>query len=140
MTIRRARWQRSEGPQSQSAKRAGFTLVEVTISAAVIAVLAMAASAAFVGSMRGVNEASKMAEAAVFLDTTFENISTQPYDNLLALNGNRIFDGTDATDSKYAIDLATFVSQVDLIQIDGRIVDLATDRELGRSTALRSKR
>lgn len=131
---------RKGGARPRCAQNAGFTLVEVTISAVVLAFLMMASSSAFVGNLRGVSESRRTAEAAVFLETTFENLAAQPYDNLLALNGNRVFDGLSAGTSDFALDLAAFQSDVDLIQVTAVLVDLRSGREVSRSVMLRSNR
>ena len=125
---------------ARTAGSAGFTLIEVTISAVVLAFLMMASSSAFVGNLRGVSESRRTAEAAVFLETTCENVAAQPYDNLLSLNGSRVYDGLTAASSQYALDLAAFQSQVDLIQVTAVLVDLRSGREVSRSVMLRSNR
>ena len=126
--------------EAQAARKEGFTLIEVTVGAAVIAVLAMASSAAFLGSVRGVNTARSMGDAAAFLDTTMESVGGVEYGNLLGLDGNVVYDGTGANDSQYAVELSAFLSQVDLIQVSARLVQLQNNRTLGRTTTLRSNR
>ncbi len=124
----------------RSTLRAGFTLIEITISAVVVAILMMASVAAFSGSLRGVDESRKLSEGAALLRTAMENVSAQPYANLLALDGTQVFDNTDADDSNHRVGLSAFLSQVDLIQVEARLTDLHTGRVVGRTALLRSAR
>jgi len=126
--------------RSARGRRAGFTLIEVAISSVVIALLMMGSTSAFIGSLRGVDEARRTGEAAVFLETTLENVGAQPYDNLLSMNGDRILSGETDERSEYALDLAVFQNQVDLIQVSAVLVDLRQEREMARTAILRSRR
>lgn len=123
-----------------SGERAGFTLIEVMISAVVLAFLLMASSSAFIGNLRGVSESRRLAQAAVFLETSSENLGAQPYANLLALDGTQLFDGPSPERSNFTLDVSAFQSQVDLIQMTAIVSDRRTGHELSRSVILRSNR
>lgn len=102
--------------------------------------LILASAGAFNSAMKATDRALETEEASVFLETTLENVLAQPYGNLLTLNGNTVFDVTDANDSDYRVDLTVFQAEVNLIQIDAVITDLSTGRVMGRLTTLRSNR
>ena len=129
------RWHR-RGTRSA---RSGFTLIELSISMAVIATLMLAASAGFYSSLSAVGHARKMTSSSIFLETTMEDLSAQPYESVLALNGAQFFSGTDANDSQYRIDLATFLIDIRLLQVQAVVLDLGTDREVCRLSSLRSQ-
>jgi prepilin-type N-terminal cleavage/methylation domain-containing protein len=118
----------------------GFTLIEVTISAVVVAIVMMASVAAFSGNLRAVDESRKLSDAATFLRTTMENVSAQPYVNLLALDGTDVFENTDEGDSNFRIGLTAFLAEVDLVQVEARVIDNATGHVLGTTALLRSSR
>ena len=106
----------------------------------IVATVLLAAARAFSSSLGAVGQARDTTNAAIFLEPTLEDVTTQPYDNLLSLNGNRLFDGTDAGDSQFAIDRAVFLTEVDLVQMRAVVGDLRTGDEIGRATTLRSRR
>ena len=120
--------------------RSGLTVVELTISMMIVVTFLMATAGAFSTSMKTTEQARRTTSAAVFLETTMEDLSAQPYENLLALNGNQIFDVTDATDSNYRIDLTVFLAEVNLLQVRAVVTDLRRGREIGRLTSLRANR
>jgi len=117
-----------------------MTLIEVVVSMAVIATILMASAAAFSQPLIATDRAKRTTGAAIFLETTMENISAQSFDNLLALNGNTIFDQTSALDSRYAINLTVFVPELNLIQIQAVVTDLRSNDPVGRLTSLMSRR
>ena len=134
-----------QGPSNRRAgrhrrDRAGMTLIEVVVSMAVIATILMASAAAFSQPLIATDRAKRTTGAAIFLETTMENISAQSFDNLLALNGNTIFDQTSALDSRYAINLTVFVPELNLIQIQAVVTDLRSNDPVGRLTSLMSRR
>lgn len=120
--------------------RSGMTLLEVTIAMSIVAVVMLAAAAGFARNLSAVEQARTTTDAAIFLDSVVENVEAQPYDDLLSLNGNRIFSGTGAADSRYAVDLAVFLADVDLLQIGAVLVELPSERQLGRVTWQRTRR
>jgi prepilin-type N-terminal cleavage/methylation domain-containing protein len=117
-----------------------MTLIEVSISMAVVAILMLAAVSAFTSNVRAVGGAATTTEASIFLEATLENLSAMGVDELLAMNGNRFFDGVDKEHSSYAIDLTVFTAAVNLVQLEASVVDLRTERAIGQVTTLRARR
>ena len=101
--------------RSRGKNNAGLTLIEVSIGMVVAAGVLLFSAVGLSSNLRAVNQAESTTRAAVFLETVMEDIHTQPYDNLLALNGNRLFDNTDATDSWHMVDLTVFLAAVDRV-------------------------
>ena len=124
--------------QPRQATRSGFTLVEVAVSSVVVAFLAMAASMAFSNNLRAVERAKGLSTSSIFAETVMEDLANVSYANLLALDGNRFFDVTDAADSSFAVDLTCFETALGLMQVEAVVTDLRTGRELGQITTLRA--
>jgi len=129
-------------PNGPSARRqtsnAGMSIVEVMIAAGIATVLLMATAATFFGNMKAVGTAKSITSGSIFLESVQENISAQPYANLLALNGNSVFNNGAADGSDFRVDITTFQSGVGLIQIRVALMDLQGNRELGRLVTVRS--
>ncbi len=119
---------------------AGLSLVEVTIAIAILFTGLMATARTLASSVTVVNDAKRMNQAAVFLETVMEDVAAQPYANLLALDGNEITDGADAATSNYSAELTVFQAAADLIQVEAQMNDLRSGREIGRVTTLRARR
>lgn len=117
-----------------------MTLIEVTIALAVVATVLLASAGSFTQSITAVKNARRTSEAGAFLQTVMEDLSAQPYTNLLSFNGNRIYDGPAASSSNYSADLTVFTASVDLIQVQAVVTDLQSGRELCRIATLRSNR
>ncbi len=115
-----------------------MSLVEVMIAAGIATVLLMATAATFFGNMQAVGTAKSITSGTIFLESVQENLAAQPYQNLLALNANTIFDdGVEAT-SQYRADITSFQSGIGIIQISVSLVDLRSDVVLGRLVTIRS--
>jgi prepilin-type N-terminal cleavage/methylation domain-containing protein len=127
-------------PRERRKGSAGMTLIEVSLSMAVVAVLMLAAVSAFTSNLKAVGSAQTTTRASIFLEATLENLAALGADELLALNGNRFYDAVDAEHSSYAIDLAVFAAAVDLVQVEAVLVDLRTERAMGQVTTLRARR
>ena len=117
-----------------------MTVLEVTIALTIVSTVLMASAGAFFTSIRAVDGAQRRSRATVFLETVMEDLSAQTYPNLAAFNGNRIFDQATLAQSNYAVDLTVFEVAVDLSQIQARLLDLRTNREISRATTQRSRR
>lgn len=107
---------------------------------AIVAVLLLATAATFSSSIFTANQAREITDGAIFLETAMEDLSAQPYVNLLALHGNVIYDGEHEDDSQYALELSVFQQEVDLIQIVAQLTLLQSGRGAGKVTTLRSRR
>jgi hypothetical protein len=115
-------------------------VLEITITLTIVTTVLMAAAGALLSSLSAVSSAARTSRATVFLETVMEDLSAQPYDNLLAFNGNTIFDQATAADSNYSCNLTVFTAAVDLLQIDVVLRDMRGNREIGRVTTLRCSR
>lgn len=132
----RLQWMRGR----KSRARAGISVIEVTIAMSVACTVLLASAGAFASSLNAVRSSERTNHATVFLETVMEDLSAQPYANLPAFNGNRIYDQATANRSNYAVDLTVFAAAVELQQIQASLVDLRTNQEIGRVTTLRSQR
>ena len=121
-----------------ASKRSGLTLVEVTVALVLVTIVLLASATVFSSSLAATGQASRLATGSDFLETTMEEVGAQLYPNLLSLDGNRVFDNTDASDSNFAVDLTVFQVDVDLLQIRAVLSDLRTGREVTRLTTQRS--
>jgi prepilin-type N-terminal cleavage/methylation domain-containing protein len=119
-------------------EESGLTLIEISVSIVVICVFLLACATALTSSLSAARGAVETTDGAIFLEATMEDLSAQAYSDLLSLNGNRIFDGTSASDSRYAVDLAVFLSEANLIQVQADLVDLRSNARVGGVTTLRS--
>jgi hypothetical protein len=100
----------------------------------------MAAAGALLSSLSAVSSAQRMSRATVFLQTVMEDLQAQPYDNLLAFNGNTVFDQGTAAQSNYQATINVFTAQVNLRQVNVVLTDRRANREIGRVTTLRCSR
>lgn len=120
-------------------RRSGFTLLEVVVSSVVLAIALMTATAAFSSNLIATEEAKRLTDGGLFLETVTEDVLAQDFDNLLALNGNQILDGANLASSEYRVDLTVFLAGIDLIQIQAVLTDLQSDHEIGRMGTLRRR-
>jgi hypothetical protein len=100
----------------------------------------MAAAGALLSSLSAVSSAARTSRATVFLETVMEDLAAQPYDNLLAFNGNSIYDQAAAANSNYLANVSVFTVAVNLRQVDVVLRDTRGNREIGRVSTLRSSR
>jgi hypothetical protein len=121
-------------------RRAGLTVLEITITLTIVTTVLMAAAGALLSSLSAVSSAARMSRATVFLETVMEDLAAQPYDNLLAFNGNTVFDQTTASQSNYQATITVFTAAVNLRQVDVVLTDRHGNREIGRVTTLRCSR
>ena len=119
-------------------RRTGLSLVEVMLAVGIATLLLMATAGTFFGNMKAVGQARSITGATIFLETIREDLLTQPYANLLALNGNAFFDGAAPDASRFRADLSVFQSQIGLLQVRVALVDLHSDREVARLVTVRS--
>lgn len=122
------------------ASRRGLTLLEVLIAVVVITILVLASAAAFSGSIGGARAARKITSGTLYLETVAENFGAQPASNLLSLDGTTTFDGTNASDSEYRVDVTTFEAAVELVQVELALVEVSTGRAVGALVTQRSLR
>lgn len=121
-------------------RRAGLSLLEITIAMAVVMTVMLGAAGAFGSSVRAVSAARKTTRASVFLETVMEDLSAQAYGDLQAFDGNRLYEGANQATSAFAVDLSVTQVAVGLRRVDAIITDLQTGRELGHVASLRAER
>lgn len=121
-------------------RAAGLTILETTIAMAILFTALLASAQTMATSIAVVNDSQRLNRAAIFLETVMEDLSAQPYANLLAFDGNRLNERATAAASLYAVDLTVFQAAVDLVQVQAVLRDQRTNRELGRVSTLRSRR
>ncbi len=125
---------------TRRSRRAGFTLVEITVALAILSVVMGSFASAFLASIKAVGSAQRTNRGSVFLETVLEDLAAQPYDSLAAFDGDRIFDKATQNLSGYAVDLNVFTASIDLAQVDAVLTDLQTNRVLTRVSTFRSRR
>ncbi len=133
------RWRRGAGRCARAGKR-GLTLLEMSIAMAVLAVVLSGVAMGLGASLRAVEGARRVTGGSAYLETVMQNVAAQPYDNLLPMNGNQLFDQPLPADSNYRVDLTIFAVDIDLVQIDAQLVDLRTGRPVGTVTTQRCRR
>jgi Tfp pilus assembly protein PilV len=131
---------RAGARRRQRRRFSGLTVLEVTIAFTVVATILLAAAGSFSSSITAVKSAERRSRGSVFLETVMQDLSAQPYDNLLAFDGDHLIDGATAAQSSYAVDLTVFVAAVDLVEIQAVLRDQNAAREVCRVTTLRSRR
>lgn len=120
--------------------KAGFSVLEVVLAMTIVTTVLMAAAGALLSSLSTMTSAQRMSRATVFLETVMEDLSAQPYANLLAFNGNQINDQATLAQSNYRATIAVFNAAVNLRQVNVVLTDLRNNREIGRVTTLRASR
>ena len=118
----------------------GLTVIEVTLALAILCAAVAASGSAFLSNLAAVRSARRANEGALFLETILQDLSAQPYDALLAFDGNTFYDRVSEDKSDYRVRLSVFASAVDLEQIRAVLSDLRTGREIGRVLTQRSRR
>ena len=119
---------------------AGLTLIEVVVASAVVVIVVLGSSGAFMENLQGASSARKLTSATLYLDTVRENLTAQDPSALLAMNGNQFFDGADGASSEFRVDLTVFTTDVELLQLQLNLIELSSGRLLGSINALRSQR
>jgi len=134
------RWRiRAPKGNRRATRKAGITLIEVSIALAIVAVVLLASVGSFTTSLRGVNGAQRQSRGSLFLQRVMEDIAAQSYANLPAFNGNRFYDQTNATTSNFSVDLTVFMAAVDLQQVQAVLTDVRSQRVLARVTTMRTR-
>lgn len=128
---------RSRAGQSS---RSGISIVEVTIALAIVTTVLAGASGAFLTNFASVRTADGLSSGGLFLETVLEDLSAQPYEDLLSFDGNTFFDQESEKRARFGVTLSVFESEVGLLQIGAVLTDLGRDRELGRVVTFRSSR
>lgn len=133
------RGSRSPLRAAKGAKR-GLTLLEMSIAMAILAVVLAGVAMGMGASLKAVNSARRVTGGSQYLASVMQNLAAQPYANLLAMNGNQLFDQATLADSNFTVDIVAFETEIDLLQLEATLNDRRTGRELGTITTLRTKR
>jgi len=115
-----------------------MSMVELMISLSILLVVLISSAAAFTNSIATGARAERLTEGALFLESVVEDTAAVEFDDLLALNGDRVFDDEEPDSADFAVDLDVFAAGVELLQLRFRLIDLRTDDELGRASTLRA--
>lgn len=124
---------------AHGAKR-GLTLLEMSIAMAILSVILAGVAMGMGASLKAVNSARRVTGGSQYLESVMQNLAAQPYANLLAMNGNQLFDQPLLADSNFTVDLVIFETEIDLLQLEATLSDRRTGRELGTVTTLRTRR
>jgi hypothetical protein len=136
-----SRLARRRGLRTRAARsKAGLTVLEITITLTIVTTVLMAAAGALLSSLSAVSSAARTSRATVFLETVMEDLAAQPYDNLLAFNGNTIYDQAAVAQSNYIANVSVFTVATNLRQVNVVLNDKQRNREIGRVTTLRCAR
>jgi type II secretory pathway pseudopilin PulG len=117
-----------------------MTLIEITIALTIVSTAMMASAGAFFSSISTAQSAQRRTRATVFLETVMEDLSAQPYDNLLAFDGNTIFDQPNAARANFAANVTVFEASLELLQVQVVLTDVRSNRVMGRLVTQRSER
>jgi hypothetical protein len=115
-------------------------VLEVTIALLIVSTVLVSLTGAFLTSAQAVHEAKGTSRGTIYLQSVMEDLSAQPYDALLAFNGNRLFDKGTQQLSSWSVDISVFQAGVDLVQLDTTLTDLRTASVITRLCTLRSRR
>lgn len=124
----------------RSRSSSGLSLLEVTIAMSVILTILLASAGAFGSSISAVNSARRTSRASLFLETVMEDVAAQSYANLLAFNGNHVYDQATQAASEFEVELTVTQATVGMRRVDAIVTDLRNDREVGRVATLRAER
>ncbi|MBI5361891.1 MAG: hypothetical protein HZA53_01850 [Planctomycetes bacterium] len=117
--------------------RTGITVLEVTISIAILSMFLLGSAAAYVGVLRGAKDARRTSRAGVYLASVMEDLAAEPYDNLAGLNGSTFHDQPTVQGSAFVVELSVFPAAVNLLQLRAIVKDPNSNRELARVVTLR---
>ncbi len=118
----------------------GMTLTEVAISTAIIGTTLVATTGSFLSSISATSHAKHQSEAMVFMQTVMEDLSAQPFANLAAFNGDRVFNNGTEARSRMVADITVFAAAAGLQQVTVVVRDLNIGTEYGRVATLRADR
>jgi Tfp pilus assembly protein PilV len=131
---------RTSGHKRRARSSRGLSLLEVTIAMSVIMTILLASAGAFGSSISTVNSARRTSRASLFLETVMEDVSAQSYANLLAFNGNHVYDHATASVSEFQVALTVTQAAVGMRRVDAVVTDLRNSREIGHVVTLRAER
>jgi prepilin-type N-terminal cleavage/methylation domain-containing protein len=127
----------AQGPLKHISQ-AGLTLVELIIAAGIIAVLLLASASALGESVDSTTMSRELTQGALFLESVQEDLATVSPNDILSMNGQQIFMTEPNADSKYRVEISTFLAAVDLVQVRLALLDNRTGRRVAAVSSLRA--
>ncbi len=118
----------------------GSTFMEIAIAVAILSFSLTVIAGAFGTNLKAVDRAKKTNRAAHFVEETLDSLAETSFDDLKALNGNILYNGSTASDSLYRIDLSVNESTVDLLTIGLLLRNVRDNSIVSRFVLNRSKR
>ncbi len=118
----------------------GISLLEVLLAMVMIAVGLAAVAGVFGASLRSSTRSKELSQSARFLERVMAAVNAQSYDALLAMNGNVIYDGAKAEQSRFQAELSTRIAGVGMTEVVVVLRDHRDGREQARIGTLRSQR
>ncbi len=118
----------------------GSTFMEIAIAVAILSFSLTVIAGAFGTNLKAVDQAKKTNRAAHFVEETLDSLAETSFDDLKALNGNVLYNGSTASDSLYRIDLSVSESTVDLLTIRLLLRNVRDNSIVSRFVLNRSKR
>ncbi|GEM_PF-6660506 len=128
-----------DGIRGRKSER-GSTFMEITIAVAILSFSLTVIAGAFGTNLRAVNGAKRTNRAAHFVEETLDSLAETSFDDLKALNGNVLYNGSTASDSLYRIDLSVSESTVDLLTITLLLRNVRDNSVVSRFVLNRSRR
>lgn len=119
-------------------RQAGLTLVELIIASGIIAVLLLASASAMSESVDSTTMSRDLTQGALFLESVQEDLATVTANDIMAMNGQDIFMTLPAANSRYRVQVTTFLAAVDLVQVRLSLLDNRTGRQVAAVSTLRA--
>jgi len=137
-TLHRMVAQGDPGLRRAEAARAGFSLLEVVLASAVLAVLLLATALSLGENVDATQTSESLTNGAVFLESVEEDLASLNGAELLAMNGQSVFSSADPARADFQCVITVFNSTVSLLQVELRLVDLGTGRDVATVHTLRA--
>ncbi len=119
-------------------RQAGLTLVELIIASGIIAVLLLASASAMGESVDSTTMSRDLTQGALFLESVQEDLATVSANDIMAMNGQEIFMTVPNANSRYRVQISTFLTAVDLVQVRLALLDNRTGRRVAAVSSLRA--
>ncbi len=113
-------------------------MIELMISAGIIAILLLASAGAMGESLDSTKQSRNLTQGALFLESVEEDLTAVSASDLLSMNGQRIFSTEPQDDALYRIEITTFTASIDIVQIRLSLVDHGTGRRVAAVDSLRA--
>ena len=108
------------------------------MASAVLAVLLLATALALGENVDATQTSKDLMSGAVFLESVGEDLASLNGAELLAMNGQSVFDSADPARAGFQCVITVFQSTVSLLQVELRLVDLEAGRDVATVHTLRA--